>query len=223
MIRLHSGLARDAAITRANGKAATTSHPSPLRRADDGLDRPALPAAASDADAARAALHRDADRRGGHPWRPRAAAGVRSGRASGGAAAGRLGAGASWPPAARIGEDLGYDEINLNVGCPSDRVQSGRFGACLMAEPALVADVHGRDRRRGRASRPPSSAASASTTRTRRRPVRPGRRLRGGGRRRVRRPRPQGLAEGPVAEGEPRRSAARLSAGLAAEARAARS
>jgi tRNA-dihydrouridine synthase A len=42
--------------------------------------------------------------------------------------------------AARIGADLGYDEINLNVGCPSDRVQSGRFGACLMAEPALVAD-----------------------------------------------------------------------------------
>ncbi|HRD29348.1 MAG TPA: tRNA dihydrouridine(20/20a) synthase DusA [Caulobacter sp.] len=42
--------------------------------------------------------------------------------------------------AARIGEDLGYDEINLNVGCPSDRVQSGRFGACLMREPELVAD-----------------------------------------------------------------------------------
>jgi tRNA-dihydrouridine synthase A len=42
--------------------------------------------------------------------------------------------------AARIGEALGYDEINLNVGCPSDRVQSGRFGACLMAEPALVAE-----------------------------------------------------------------------------------
>ena len=42
--------------------------------------------------------------------------------------------------AARIGEDLGYDEINLNVGCPSDRVQSGRFGACLMAEPELVAE-----------------------------------------------------------------------------------
>jgi tRNA-dihydrouridine synthase A len=39
-----------------------------------------------------------------------------------------------------IGEDFGYDEINLNVGCPSDRVQDGRFGACLMAEPALVAD-----------------------------------------------------------------------------------
>ena len=42
--------------------------------------------------------------------------------------------------AARIGADFGYDEINLNVGCPSDRVQSGRFGACLMHEPALVAD-----------------------------------------------------------------------------------
>ncbi len=40
---------------------------------------------------------------------------------------------------ARIGADTGYDEINLNVGCPSDRVQSGRFGACLMAEPELVA------------------------------------------------------------------------------------
>jgi tRNA-dihydrouridine synthase A len=39
-----------------------------------------------------------------------------------------------------IGEDFGYDEINLNVGCPSDRVQEGRFGACLMAEPKLVAD-----------------------------------------------------------------------------------
>jgi tRNA-dihydrouridine synthase A len=41
--------------------------------------------------------------------------------------------------AARIGADLGYDEININVGCPSDRVQNGRFGACLMAEPDLVA------------------------------------------------------------------------------------
>lgn len=42
--------------------------------------------------------------------------------------------------AARWGEDFGYCEVNLNVGCPSDRVQDGRFGACLMAEPALVAD-----------------------------------------------------------------------------------
>jgi tRNA-dihydrouridine synthase A len=41
--------------------------------------------------------------------------------------------------AAKIGADFGYDEINLNVGCPSDRVREGRFGACLMAEPTLVA------------------------------------------------------------------------------------
>jgi len=41
---------------------------------------------------------------------------------------------------AKIGADLGFDEINLNAGCPSDRVQDGRFGACLMAEPALVGD-----------------------------------------------------------------------------------
>lgn len=41
---------------------------------------------------------------------------------------------------AKIGEEFGYHEINLNVGCPSPRVKSGRFGACLMLEPALVAD-----------------------------------------------------------------------------------
>jgi tRNA-dihydrouridine synthase A len=52
----------------------------------------------------------------------------------GGSDAGELAA------AARIGVEFGYDEINLNVGCPSDRVQAGRFGACLMREPALVAD-----------------------------------------------------------------------------------
>src|SRR4029077_6541701 len=52
----------------------------------------------------------------------------------GGAEPGRL------AEAARIGAEFGYDEINLNCGCPSDRVQSGRFGACLMREPKLVAD-----------------------------------------------------------------------------------
>lgn len=51
----------------------------------------------------------------------------------GGSAPGRL------AQAAAIAQDFGYDEINLNVGCPSDRVQSGRFGACLMREPQLVA------------------------------------------------------------------------------------
>ncbi len=45
--------------------------------------------------------------------------------------------------AAAIGEDTGYDEINLNIGCPSSRVQEGRFGACLMAEPELVAACAG--------------------------------------------------------------------------------
>lgn len=45
--------------------------------------------------------------------------------------------------AARVGEDFGYCEINLNVGCPSDRVQNGSFGACLMAEPDLVRDCIG--------------------------------------------------------------------------------
>jgi tRNA-dihydrouridine synthase A len=52
----------------------------------------------------------------------------------GGAQPGRL------AEAARIGAEFGYDEINLNCGCPSDRVQSGRFGACLMREPKLVAE-----------------------------------------------------------------------------------
>ncbi len=42
--------------------------------------------------------------------------------------------------ASKVGEEFGYDEININIGCPSDRVQSGSFGACLMLEPALVAD-----------------------------------------------------------------------------------
>ena len=42
--------------------------------------------------------------------------------------------------AAKIAEDFGYDEVNLNVGCPSDRVQNGTFGACLMREPQLVAE-----------------------------------------------------------------------------------
>lgn len=47
---------------------------------------------------------------------------------------------AAMAQSAKIGEQYGYAQINMNVGCPSDRVQSGRFGACLMAEPDLVAD-----------------------------------------------------------------------------------
>ena len=48
---------------------------------------------------------------------------------------------AAMAEAARIAEDFGYGEVNVNVGCPSDRVQSGRFGACLMREPELVGRV----------------------------------------------------------------------------------
>ena len=44
--------------------------------------------------------------------------------------------------ASKVGAQFGYDEININIGCPSDRVQSGRFGACLMAEPDLVAECY---------------------------------------------------------------------------------
>ena len=52
--------------------------------------------------------------------------------------------------AARVGESQGYDEINLNVGCPSDRVQSGRFGACLMREPGSSPTASRRCARRSR-------------------------------------------------------------------------
>ena len=110
-----------------------------LRRADDGLDGPALPVLPPPADAARAALHRDGDGAGDPARRPRAAA--RAQRPSEHPVALQLGGSdpAALAEAAAIGEGFGYDEINLNVGCPSDRVQEGRFGACLMAEPELVA------------------------------------------------------------------------------------
>ena len=87
-----------------------------------------------------AALHRDGDDRRGDPRRPRDGCSastrrsIRSRCSSAGRSRRELAA------AARIGADLGYDEINLNVGCPSDRVQDGRFGACLMREPELVGD-----------------------------------------------------------------------------------
>src|SRR5258708_4617913 len=74
------------------------------------MDGPALPVLPSPHDAPRAHLYRD-----GHDRRGLA-------------------------QCARIAQDLGYDEINLNVGCPSDRVQEGRFGACLMAEPDHVGE-----------------------------------------------------------------------------------
>ena len=55
--------------------------------------------------------------------------------------------------AASIGEAFGYDEINLNCGCPSDRVQNGSFGACLMRSPALVARLRRGDEGGGHGSR----------------------------------------------------------------------
>ena len=96
--------------------------------------------------------------------------------------------------AAKIGEDFGYDEINLNVGCPSDRVKDGRFGACLMAEPVLVADGVAAMKRAVRfPSR--SNAGSASTTRIRNRARRAGARWSRPARTRGRAC-PQGVADG---------------------------
>ena len=183
-----------------------------LRRADDGMDRPALPVLPSPAHAPRAALHRDADHRRGAARRPRAAARLRSVRASGRAAARRLRSGRRSPRSARIGEDFGYDEINLNVGCPSDRVQEGRFGACLMAEPALVADCVAAMKaavhipvtvkcRIGIDEQDPEQALFAFAAA-----------VEGGRRRCADRACAQGLAEGPVAAREPRGAAARLRA-----------
>jgi tRNA-dihydrouridine synthase A len=74
------------------------------------------------------------------PWRRAAGTWISRGRAPAGAAARRQRARRIWPPAARLAQEWGYDEVNLNCGCPSERVQRGAFGACLMAEPALVAD-----------------------------------------------------------------------------------
>ena len=98
-----------------------------------------MPRLPSSADAACAALHGDADHAGAiiHGDRAR----LLGFDASEHPVALQLGGSdpRELAEAARIGEDFGYDEINLNVGCPSDRVKDGRFGACLMAEPELVA------------------------------------------------------------------------------------
>ena len=112
--------------------------------------------------------------------------------------------------AAVIGEDFGYDEINLNVGCPSDRVKEGRFGACLMAEPELVAEGVAAMKRAvkipvtvkcriGIDDQDPETALDDAGARRDR-----------GRRGCADRARPQSLAERPVAEGKPRHPAARL-------------
>ena len=119
--------------------------------------------------------------------------------------------------AARIGADFGYDEINLNVGCPSDRVQSGTFGACLMREPELV----------GACVAAMKAAVDVPVTVKCRIGVDeqdPEEALDRARRRRARRWRgrdlgacAEGVAARPVAEGESRRAAARLCSGLPAE------
>ena len=119
--------------------------------------------------------------------------------------------------AAAVGEAWGHDEININVGCPSDRVQSGRFGACLMAEPVLVADnvraMRDAGRRAGHGQVPPRHRS--------RRQLRGARALRAARcRRRLRarrRARPEGLARRAQPEGEPERAAASLRARLPPE------
>ena len=121
--------------------------------------------------------------------------------------------------AARLGERWGYDEINLNCGCPSERVQTGSFGACLMAEPALVADcvramrdavalpVTVKHRIGLDANDDYAFVRDFVGTRRRR------------GLRRVHRACAQRGAEGPVAEGESRSAAAALRGRAPAEAR----
>jgi len=105
----------------------------------DGLDRSSLPVLSSSADAPHAALHRDGDDWRGAPWRPHQAS-----RLDCAEQPVALQLGGSDPSAlaqcARIGEEFGYREINLNVGCPSGPRAGGPLGACLMAEPALVGD-----------------------------------------------------------------------------------
>ena len=190
--------------------------------AHDGLDRPALPRVPSSDDAPGAALYGDADDGRHHSWRSQAAAWLRC------AASIRWRCSSAAPiprdlaTAAKIGEDFGYDEINLNVGCPSDRVKDGRFGACLMAEPALVAEGVAAMKRAvkipvtvkcriGIDDQDPEVALDDIGARRHR-----------GGRGRADRARPQGLAQRIVAEGKPRYPAARLRPGLSAEGRDAR-
>ena len=112
--------------------------------------------------------------------------------------------------AARIAEGFGYVEINLNCGCPSDRVQSGRFGACLMAEPETVARCV--EAMRTAVSLPVTVKCRIGIDDQEHGtvPLRLRQHGRGGRMRHVHRPRPKGVAARPVAEGEPRGAAARL-------------
>ena len=121
--------------------------------------------------------------------------------------------------AAAIGADFGYDEINLNCGCPSDRVQSGRFGACLMREPDLVAECVAA--MRAAAKIPVTVKCRIGVDEQEPREALFGlvERVAAAGAAGRHRARAKGLARGPEPEGQPHDPAARLSAGLRSEAR----
>ena len=183
-----------------------------FRGADDGLDGPALPVPPSPADAPRAAVHRDGDERGDHAWRPRAAAwaSIRMSIRWRCSSAGRTRL--SWRRRRGSAKRSATTRSTSTSAVPSDRVQSGRFGACLMAEPELVAACVSRDARCDRHSgdgQVPHRHRRAGHRGEPRPLCRPDGRGRG---RCALRPCAQGLAQGAVAEGEPRDPAARLSA-----------
>ena len=119
--------------------------------------------------------------------------------------------------AARIGADLGYAEINLNVGCPSDRVQSGRFGACLMAEPERVADCVAAMKAAVAVPVTVKCRLGIDEQDTEESLDRFVDRVVAAGGRRAHRARAQGLARRPFAAREPRHPAARLRSRLSAE------
>ena len=125
-------------------------------------------------------------------------------------------------PAAKIGEDFGYDEINLNVGCPSDRVKDGRFGACLMAEPELVAEGVAAMKRAVKIPVTVKCRIGIDDQDPEDSPRRAGARRDRCRRRCADRARAQGLAERIVAEGKSRHPAARLRSRVPAEGRVAR-
>ena len=139
-----------------------------------------------------------------------------SSRASGCAAARRRPNPARLAEAARIGEDFGYDEINLNFGCPSERVQSGRFGACLMREPALVAECVAAMVAAVDVPATVKCRIGVDEQEPREALVRLRQGCEAGRRGGAHRARAQGLARGPVAEGEPGDPAARLPSRLCA-------
>ena len=120
------------------------------RRTHDGMDRPALPLLPSSAVAQRLALHRDGDHAGD---RCTATSSACIGRGEeGDRVVLQLGGNdpADLARCAQLGQAYGYQAINLNCGCPSDRVLQGAFGACLMAQPRPGRAMRGGDEGRGR-------------------------------------------------------------------------